>query len=201
MRSRRTLSLESWPKFVPDDKGLFRVVFWAGLICFHPWGSYLGERHETSKSGRFGDIFHTFITTYLPQEATAEVSKDKEPIGRRCGIQLIRKAIDSCNIFDLSIFSRNWCVINAWLLVPSPSPCPHPSHRPTQPAQLNPRNSTRATHAWQVGRPVPPPSTQRALQPNSFLLSFCLSFFPECVAGFPFHLGGLGGRPCLPQVG
>ena len=27
--------------------------------------------------------------TYLPYEAVAEVSKDKESIGRRCGIQLV----------------------------------------------------------------------------------------------------------------
>ena len=32
--------------------------------------------------------------TYLPQKAVAEVSKNKEPIGRRCGIQLVRKSVD-----------------------------------------------------------------------------------------------------------
>ena len=33
--------------------------------------------------------------TYLPHEAVAEVSKDKEPIGKgACGVQLIRKSIE-----------------------------------------------------------------------------------------------------------
>ena len=36
-----------------------------------------------------------YIITYLPHKAAAEVSKDKEPIGRgACGVQLIRKSIE-----------------------------------------------------------------------------------------------------------
>ena len=35
------------------------------------------------------------VITYLPHKAVAEVSKDKEPIGRgACGVQLIRKSIE-----------------------------------------------------------------------------------------------------------
>ena len=30
------------------------------------------------------------LIPYPPQEAVPEVSKDKEPIGRRCGIELVR---------------------------------------------------------------------------------------------------------------
>ena len=40
-----------------------------------------------------------FLWTYQPHEAAAEVSKDKEPIGRRCGSQLVRNSFD---------FRTNW---------------------------------------------------------------------------------------------
>ena len=39
-----------------------------------------------------------FELTYLPHEAVAEVSKDKEPIGRRCGIQLVRFNCFACHL-------------------------------------------------------------------------------------------------------
>ena len=40
-------------------------------------------------------IYIFIFLTYLPQKAVAEVSKDKEPIGRgACGVQLIRKSIE-----------------------------------------------------------------------------------------------------------
>ena len=46
---------------------------------------------------------HVWTVTYLPHEV-AEVSKDQEAIGRRCGIELVRKSIDfrfKCFAFHL----------------------------------------------------------------------------------------------------
>ena len=45
------------------------------------------------------------LITYLPHEAVAEVSKNKEPIGRRCGIQLVRRSVDfRFNRFEFQLF-------------------------------------------------------------------------------------------------
>ena len=42
--------------------------------------------------------------TYLPHEAVAEVSNRNEPIGRKCGVQLVRKSIDiRLNCFELQV--------------------------------------------------------------------------------------------------
>ena len=50
-------------------------------------------------------FFLVFICiTYLPRKAAAEVSNHNEPIGRECGIQLIRKPMDfTFNCFELQL--------------------------------------------------------------------------------------------------
>ena len=42
----------------------------------------------------YTDMKGKCVITYLLQKAVAEVSNHKEPIGRSCGIQLVRKPID-----------------------------------------------------------------------------------------------------------
>ena len=51
---------------------------------------------------------------YIPQEAVAEVSKDKEPKGRKCGIELVRQSIDfrfNCFAFHL-VWTQLLCQIS-----------------------------------------------------------------------------------------
>ena len=59
-----------------------------------------------------------FLWTYLPRKAVADVSNHNEPIGRTCGIQLVRKSIDFRFIcFELQTI----CVTNLrtnWLTGP-----------------------------------------------------------------------------------
>ena len=44
------------------------------------------------------------VITYLPRKAVAEVSNHSEPIGRKFGIQLVRKSIDfRFNCFELQL--------------------------------------------------------------------------------------------------
>ena len=45
--------------------------------------------------------------TYLPHEAVVEVSKIKEPIGRKCGIRLVRKSI-TVLISDSTVLIFSW---------------------------------------------------------------------------------------------
>ena len=42
------------------------------------------------------------VITYLPRKAVAEVSNHNEPIGRKFGIQLVRKSMD----FTFNCFER-----------------------------------------------------------------------------------------------
>ena len=44
------------------------------------------------------------IITYLPHKAVAEVSKHREPKGRKCGIQLVRMSMDfKFNCFEFQL--------------------------------------------------------------------------------------------------
>ena len=44
------------------------------------------------------------VVTYGPHKAVAEVSNHNEPIGRKSGIQLVRKSMD----FTFNCFVLNW---------------------------------------------------------------------------------------------
>ena len=57
-----------------------------------PKGPRPGLGAASGKS--LGLTFNCFELTYLPRKAVAEVSKHNEPIGRKCGIRLVRKSID-----------------------------------------------------------------------------------------------------------
>ena len=44
------------------------------------------------------------MLTYLPHKAVADVSNHNEPIGRKCGIQLVRKSVRfRFNCFQLQV--------------------------------------------------------------------------------------------------
>ena len=61
------------------------------------------QKNVCSKQGLF--IPHIFIT-YGPRKAVAEVSNHNEPIGRKSGIQLVRKIRKSMD-FTFSCFVLN----------------------------------------------------------------------------------------------
>ena len=52
-------------------------------------------------------LFLSFLLTYGPHKAVAEVSNHNEPIGRKSGIQLVRKIRKSMG-FTFSCFVSNW---------------------------------------------------------------------------------------------
>ena len=50
------------------------------------------------------NIILLLLLTYLPHKAVAEVSKHNEPIGTKCGIQLVRKSTGfRFNDFELQL--------------------------------------------------------------------------------------------------
>ena len=82
-----------------DPLALGSSVYNCASKCYTPKLSTSSGSVQTFSCAMIG------IVAYLPHEAVAEVSKNKEPIGRRCGIQLVAKSTDfRFNCFELQLF-------------------------------------------------------------------------------------------------
>ena len=61
------------------------------------------ERQRIQRMNSYIMIYHDLSLTYGPRKAVAEVSNHNEPIGRKSGIQLVRKSMDfTFNCFVLN---------------------------------------------------------------------------------------------------
>ena len=113
-------SQSSCPQLAQDDWGLTFV--WRGTCgtwdVEDVWDVWDVGDVEDRKTGRERHVVRLMLSyinrlKYLPHKAAAEISSHNEPIGRMCGIQLVRKSVDFR--FDCCEIEVIWLSITDWL--------------------------------------------------------------------------------------